>query len=79
MRRQDIELFNKLFAALEDDQIFLDAHMSLSKMSVIVPTIFPFVPLPVLTASFLGRNVAILSQADVGGKWRVPSGRRKIV
>lgn len=78
MRRQDIELF-KLFAALEDDQIFLDAHMSLSKMSVIVPTIFPFVPLPVLTASFLGRNVAILSQADAGGKWRVPSGRRKIV
>lgn len=79
MRRQDIELFNKLFAALEDDQIFLDAHMSLSKMSVIVPTIFPFVPLPVLTDSFLGRNVAILSQADAGGKWRVPSGRRKIV
>lgn len=79
MSRQDIELFNKLFAALEDDQIFLDAHMSLSKMSVIVPTIFPFVPLPVLTASFLGRNVAILSQADAGGKWRVPSGRRKIV
>ena len=38
MRRQDIELFNKLFAALEDDQIFLDAHMSLSKMSVIVGT-----------------------------------------
>ena len=79
MRRQDIELFNKLFAALEDDQIFLDAHMSLSKMSVIVPTIFPFVPLPVLTASFLGRNVAILSKAEAGGKWRVPSGRRKIV
>ena len=37
MSRQDIELF-KLFAALEDDQIFLDAHMSLSKMSVIVGT-----------------------------------------
>lgn len=38
MRRQDIELFNKLFVALEDEQIFLDAHLSLSKMSVIVGT-----------------------------------------
>ena len=38
MRRQDIELFNRLFAALEDDKVFLDAHLSLAKLSAIVGT-----------------------------------------
>lgn len=38
MRRQDIELFNRLFAALEDDKVFLDAHLSLTKLSAIVGT-----------------------------------------
>lgn len=38
MRRHDLGLFNKLFAAMETDKVFLDTHLSLSKLSVIVGT-----------------------------------------
>lgn len=38
MRHQDTKLFDKIRSTLEHDKVFLDPHLSLSKLSVIVGT-----------------------------------------
>ena len=38
MRRQDTNLFNRLFDAIETGKAYLDPHLSLTKLSVIVGT-----------------------------------------